>query len=554
MEFMNLAKDKYKSAFDAVFEKIDTKATLIKDLDHLNRIAAAWVTTKTKYGTSVYNNERYFARIKKYTKHTTFLRDDQITTTDLENVTKCVNKIPSDTEIYKLYILAGSGSQKQWIEMFFTPEGVKLAQVAEIMMKASFDKPKAEVTCKFLAVPEYQDLLGEQEPLELVYIPDKDNSYIFVGGTTYPGDVYKPLCKVLNAKVFANGGIEIHGAGISAHLGNSITDKTKENLIIISGLSLHGKTTLSVANISDKQKMETAEKLGVEHSELKIELKLLHDDYLYLMPGKNGCEIGVYAPNGIFPAMHKNKSDNLITSKPEAILFNTNINDDGTPDFESDYLYKNRYSEEEKRTTNQRAAAPIRGSFQMPIVKSGRIQNPNEIVFITLTRDPAAPSAIRWQNIEDAVVYSAGLVVAPTDAVIDRVDGLYLNYMCTDFDVAPRTEFVKKMIEIFVNLKKSGTTIRCYTINTGKPDKEESLAVRDAIICDDGEWKSNTDLGIDYIARCAGYESPYIPWETNPEVNWTKRWEETKRKRRDFFKTIGVELGNSITKKLRALI
>lgn len=551
---MKLAKDKIKSTFDAVFEQVDSKATLVKDLDHLNSIAAPWVTVKTKYETPVYNNERYFARIKKFTKHTTFLRDEEITSDDLENLTKCVDKIPSDTEIYKLYVLAGAGSQKLWVEMFFTPEGVKLAQVAEMMMNASFEKPDGRITCRFLAVPEYQDLIEVQDPLELIFIPDKDNSSVFVGGTTYPGDVYKPICKCLNAKVFANNGIEIHSAGVSLNLENSRTNEIQRKLIVISGLSLHGKTTLSTGDISDKQHNETAAQLGINPSELKVDMQLLHDDYLYVIPDQNGCEISVYAPHGIFPAMNGCKPDNLISSKPDALLFNTNIKDDGTPDFDSAFLFKNRYTGEEKETSNHRAAAYIRGSFKMPVVESGIIQDPDELIFITLTRDPSAPSAIRWKNIEDAIVYAAGLVVAPTDAVVDKVDDLYLNYMCTDFDVAPRTEFVKRMIEIFVNLEKTGTTVKCYTINTGKPEKEESFAVRDAIMFDSGEWKSHSELGIDYITSCASCTSPYIPWETSPEVNWIRRWKETREKRRAFFKTINVKVGDDIAKTLSALI
>jgi hypothetical protein len=390
--------------------------------------------------------------------------------------------------------------------------------------------------------------------MELVFIPSSEEAFIFVGGTTYPGDVYKPICKYLNARVYAHGGVEIHAAGILISWDDPNSNERRTKILIISGLSRHGKTTLSMSDISDKQKQKFAQKLGTDVKKLNLEMKLLHDDYLYLKPIKNGkFEIGVYAPNGIFPATHGEDWDNPITSREDVLIFNTVI-EDRKPNFNKSYPFENKLTGEAAETKNQRAAAPIRGCFEVEVYDKGQVTNFDSLDYVTLTRDPAAPSAIKWKSFADALVYAAGLVVAPTDAVVERADDFYLNYMCTDFDVAPRGPFVGKMNSLFKQMRNSGIEVNCYTINTGEPEKSESLEVRDSIIFDSAQWKFAEDLGFDYIVGAVNRSNLYLPWDEQDSESFVDRWENMRNRRRTFFEEKKLDLAKAELENVKALI
>lgn len=525
-----------RESFRDLFKKVKERSVLIKNGDELQKIAEPWITTRTKHDTAVYNEERYYARIKSNTKHTTFLRDVEITDDDLSNMTQSFELLSKDVPIYRVYVKAGSGSEQVWIEMFFTPEGVKLAQVAAIMMEISFEEPKEEIKGRFFAMPEYQDILDSEDPLELIFIPDPDEAWFFVGGTTYPGDIYKPVCKYMNARIYAHGGAEIHGAGVVFSYNDPETSERKRKVVIISGLSLHGKSTLSMSDIGEYQKKWFAKKLNTDVDSLDMEIKLLHDDYVFVKPSNNGnYEVGVYAPNGIFPAMIDADPDNPITGRPDAILFNSPIEGD-TPDFTRHFKFTNKRTGEVSEVQNPRAAAPIKGSFEVDTWDNSVIDEFDSFYYITLTRDPAAPSSIRWKTFSDALKYAAGLVVAPTDAVVDKADDFYLNYMCTDFDVAPRAQFLARMNNLLKSMQRSGIDVECYTINTGPPEKKESLAVRDSIILNAGKWKQHSDLGIDYLEEALGFRDVYRPWEIDCDKDWTVTWKEMRDRRQEFFK------------------
>jgi hypothetical protein len=60
------------------------------------------------------------------------------------------------------------------------------------------------------------------------------------------------------------------------------------------------------------------------------------------------------------------------------------------------------------------------------VYDKGQVTNFDSLDYVTLTRDPAAPSEIKWKSFADALVYAAGLVVASTDAVVERADDFYL--------------------------------------------------------------------------------------------------------------------------------
>lgn len=520
--------------FDRTFTALEKRARPVTSPEHLNQIAEEWVTTKTKDGVAVYNQEKYPARIKKHTRHTTPLRDVEITSRDLHNMESALADLSEDTPIYKTYVKAGTGSEEHWFEMYFTPEGAKLAQVVEIMMEASFEKPEGkEIEGRYFAMPEYQEVTSNEEPMELIYMNDEEKVNIFVGGTTYPGDIYKPICKAMNAWVYRHGGAEIHAAGVLVEHDDPVTGDQKRKLAIISGLSLHGKTTLSVADLSQTQKKLLAKQLGVSVAELKV--KLLHDDYLFLKVRKDGkVEIGCYAPNGIFPAMFGEDPEGLIAKNPKTLLFNTVIDLDGRPNFEEPFPFVTREGQI-KPTKNLRAAAPLKGSFPIDIVEGGVVLDPTDVIYITLTRDPTAPSAIRWKTDDDALIYAAGLVVAPTDAVVERAADFYLNYMSTDFDVAERSRLLKRLANLFQSIREAGINVSCYTINTGEPDKEESLAVRDAIIMGNADWEESSELGIEFITAAPKALSLYRPWDGRSIGTIAQRWEEVQVNRRVHF-------------------
>lgn len=644
--------DEVSDSFDRVFAELEKRALSVRNMDHLLEIAKPFVTTWTNHNAAVYNRERYPARIKEQARHTTPLRDVEITGEDLRNMETALKELPKGTphDIYKMYVLAGSGSEEHWFEMYFTPEGVKLAQTVAIMMRASFEKPEgAKIDGRYFAMPEYQEVTGSSEPIELIHMGSDEKANIFVGGTTYPGEVYKPICKMLNAWVYLHGGVEIHGAGVLVEYPDPETKKQRRKMVVISGLSLHGKTTLSVADLSDEQKGLLADNLGIDVKDLQVKTSILHDDYVFVKPTDEGIEIGVYAPNGIFPAMFREEPDCRIAENSGTILFNTHIEQDDTPNFKVPFeiwkwkgeppplirIANPQAVEKQERegttlylkepitlkgkqirelrlttdpealsklglasvavwvkdpsrgingevhtgsrpgaifnwdnvsslhliteadrqivikqedlvappyTTNLRAAAPLKGSFPLDIVEGGVVTDITDFVFITLTRDPAAPSAIKWQTDTDALLYFAGLVVAPTDATVKRREGLTLSYACSEFDVAQRGRLLARMQELFNYMRGIRIDVSSYTMNTGIPEPPESLAVRDAIIMENGEWLCHEGLGTLYIVGIGvpGI-SPYVPWQKDPETDWVKVWEDMRERRGAHFAEVHVD-------------
>lgn len=544
-------------SFDRVFDELEERALSVRDMGHLLEIAEPFVTTWTNHNAAVYNRERYPARIKEQARHTTPLRDVEITGGDLRNMETALEKLPKESphEIYKMYVLVGSGSEEHWFEMYFTPEGVKLAQTVAIMMRASFEKPEgAKIDGRYFAMPEYQEVTGSSEPIELIHMGSDEKANIFVGGTTYPGEVYKPICKMLNAWVYLHGGAEIHGAGVLVEYPDPETKKQRRKMVVISGLSLHGKTTLSVADLSDEQKGLLADNLGIDVKDLQVKTSIPHDDYVFVKPTDEGIEIGVYAPNGIFPAMFREEPDNPITSRPEAVLFNTTVSEERIPNFKVPFYFRDPRTGEVTPTTNLRAAAPLKGSFPLDIVEGGVVTDITDFVFITLTKDPAAPSAIKWQTNTDALLYFAGLIVAPTDATVKKREDFDFSFGCSEFDVAERGRLLARLQELFERMRSRGINVSSYTMNTGSAKVPESRAARDAIMMGNGTWEFDENLGIYYMVGAPGIPSLYVPWQKDPETNWVKVWKNMERRRRAHFAEVHVDLKKAGLGKPTALI
>jgi len=553
---------KISASFDRLFENLQTRPSLepVANREHLNLIAEEFVACRTRDGVVVYNNERQPARIKEDTRHTTPLRDIEIKTTDLEKMEQALTNLPKETPVYKMYAKAGTGSEEHWFEILFTPEGSKLAQVADIMLEASFEKPEGvETEGRFFAMPEYQDVTGEEKPMELFFIDEDDKANIFVGGTTYPGDVYKPICKAMNYWVYKHGGAEMHAGATVLSYKDPFSGERKKKVQIISGLSLHGKTTLATADLMKELTFQLAQKLGVSVEELELEYELLHDDYVFLKINNYGqIEIGVYAPNGIFPAMKGENPQGLIAKNPRTILFNTVIDPDGRPNFEKAFPFVTR-NREVKPTNNLRAAAPIE-ALGMKAAENGLVLDPTDISIITLTRDPYAPSVTKWETADDFIKYWAGLVVAPTDATVERAEGLYFNYMCTDFDVAGRGSFMARLKKLWQRIeerqaeKERKTSIAGYTVNTGAPEKPESVAAVQAILLDlMDHWNFHPELGINFAGQIPGFGyTPYIPWDLLEGI--VELWEERKKERKIFFQQKRVNLEKANLIKGKALI
>lgn len=534
------------SSFDRTFMFLEQKARLVTSQKQLDEIAQSFVTCTTKDEVVVYNNERYPARIKKHTRHTTPLRDVEITNADLENMKTALVKLPENTPIYKMYVKAGAGTEQHWFELYFTPEGSKLAQVAAIMMNASFEKPDGvEIDGRYFAMPEYQDITGNQNPLELIYMNDEGKTNIFVGGTTYPGDIYKPICKAMNAWVYMHGGVEIHAGAVVLSYKDPASGERKKKVQIISGLSLHGKTTLATAKLMDVLKQQFVQRLDTSVERLELKYELLHDDYVFLKVDDSGLvEIGSYAPNGIFPAMFGEDAEGLIATNPKTILFNTFIETDGRPNFKAAFPFVPREGET-KPTKNLRAAAPIE-ALGMEVVKHGFVVDTTDISIINLTRDPDAPSVCKWQNPDDVIKYWAGLVVVPTDATVEKAGGSYLNYMCTDFDVAPRGPYMARLKHLWQKIEAAGKQIAGYTVNTGAPEKEESVAAVQSILLGlmpDHNLVSHDQLGILYAQDIPALPfAPYIPWQIYPEVDFVGKWRKRQKQREEFFKERQIDL------------
>ena len=231
-----------ESAFDDLFKIVKRKAKDVKDQHHLDKIAKPFVTTLTKQGARVFNNERQYGRVAKFTKRTTPLRDVNISHDDLDNMAEGLERLSNDVPIYRMYVRAGSGSEVHWFETYFTPEGAKLILAGGIMMHASFNKPNATLTGRYFAMPEYQEVVNPNKPenvnpMRLSYLSNKGKASVFVAGTTYPGDIYKPVCEALNGIIYMHGGVEFHGSAVLVEYKSPKSNKKVKKIAVISGLS-----------------------------------------------------------------------------------------------------------------------------------------------------------------------------------------------------------------------------------------------------------------------------------------------------------------------------
>jgi hypothetical protein len=226
----------------------------------------------------------------------------------------------------------------------------------------------------------------------------------------------------------------------------------------------------------------------------------------------------------------------------EAMLFSTVINKNGNPDFNKKFPHLNRQTGETKDNKNLRAIAPLdEQTFSMPVIEEGMVINPNSVTFITLTRDDAAPSAIAWKSMDDALTYYSGTVKVLTDAEVAGPDSgqanqqkIVLTFGCTDFDVVDRGRYLGRLDDLFGQMEDQGVEVSAYTLNTGAPNKEESQAIALAIgMGIPMDLQDHEELGISYVTRVLGFNgSPYFPPLEHQQLIDT--WKDRRDQRRRF--------------------
>jgi hypothetical protein len=243
------------------------------------------------------------------------------------------------------------------------------------------------------------------------------------------------------------------------------------------------------------------------------------------------------------------------------MLFNTIIDNNGKPDFFEQFPHPDYQTGEIILNKNLRAIAPLdEKTFSMPIVPGGVIVNPTHVDFITLTRDEINPSAIAWESMADALTYYGGLVKVKTDAEISGPDSnqattqeVELNFGCTAFDVADRGRYLGRLNSLFANMVEQGIEVSAYTLNTGAPEKEESMAIVSAIAMGNASWQENKDLGVSFATDIPGISRPlYFPQLNQQEL--IDAWKEMQTLRSEFFQAKNLDLAKANLGPTNALV
>ena len=493
-----LTPEEISQFFKKYFESLKPKP--LKNFKQLQALADKIATGKTKYGARVFNQVYQTARRPQQSFQTTIWRDKEITHNHLQTV-KLADKALADKNIslYTFWVRSGSGNQSKIWQLYFTQKGSPLALTAAIMMEPIFANPSSQgltISGYYLAIPELVETVESQdEPLILLNVGNDRIANVWIGGSDYPGEIYKPICKAHNGWVYDSGGFEIHGAAYTADYLNTQAKKEKV-LVIISGLSLHGKSALSTSNGVEPGFFENITK------KQEVVFHGIHDDYIAFLPldkQKTRWEVFCHAPYGLFPACHGDAADNPLTANNRAALFSVYVKKDGTPDF----------SKEINQTINQRAASPI-DSLEVFRNGSRQVKDFDRVVLFILTRNNFCPSGIIFKNPVDFSWSYAGVVVQKTDAIAGDFPDIYYNFGCTDFDVVLRENYLQRLTKTFLNFKKPVTLAM---INTGAPGPEESMRVRDAIVSGWAQTDFDDKLGVEIVTSVPGFNNLYYPWQ-----------------------------------------
>jgi hypothetical protein len=519
------------------------KLISLKDFNHLNKLADQVASGKTKYGARVFNKVYQTARRPQQTFHTTPWRDKQITKSHLKVVEKVLEKLKkTKTPLFTFWLRSGSGNQAKIWQVITTKKGIPLSLTAGIMMEPLFEDPQKQglvIDGWYFAVPELLEFLKDQdEPLILFNVTKDRKAYSWIGGSDYPGEVYKPICKAHNGWVYDQGGFEIHSSAYTADYENK-KGREEKVLVVVSGLSLHGKSALSTVNGVQPGFFEGFTKNS------EVFFSGIHDDYIALLPldkQKKRWEVFCHAPYGLFPACHGEKPDNPLTSNKKAALYSVYTDEKGNPDF----------TKEINQSINQRAASPI---DSLEVFRQGerQVKDFDRLVVFILTRNNFCPSAIIFKNPVDFSWSYAGVVVQKTDAVEGDFPDIYYNFACTDFDVVKREKYLERLTKTFQDFSKPVTLAM---LNTGAPGPEESMRVRDAIAANWYEADEDKNLGVDVITKAPGFKKLYYPWKQGgySYKQTVKAWEKQKQERRDFMANKQERKGHCSPKKLEKLI
>lgn len=525
--------DKVGLFFKKYFPQL--KAKPLANLRQLGELCDQVATGKTKYGARVFNQVYQTARRPQETFHSTCWRDKEITSEHLKIVEKTAlalkkQKIP----LYTFWLHSGSGQQTKLWQVIFSKKGSPLALAASIMMEPIFENPQekdAKINGFYVAVPELMEITNQDKPLILVNVGSDKIAHVWVGGSDYPGEIYKPICKAHNGWVYDKQGFEIHGAGYVGEYLNKKMEKEKV-LVIISGLSLHGKSALSISNGVQPAFFEG------KSQEKEAIFQGIHDDYVALLPQDSSWQVFTYAPLGLFPACHGETPGNPLTANKRAALYSVFVDKNSTPDF----------NKKINQTVNQRAVSPI---DSLEVFRNGRrqVSDFDRVVLIILTRNNFCPSGIIFKSLVDFAWGFAGVVVQKTDAIAGDFPDIYYNFACTNFDVVPRVKYLERIVKTFKNFPR---LVTLAMMNTGAPEVEESMRVRDAIASGWYQAELDENLGVEVVVQVPGLKELYLPWKQGGYSynQVVEEWKQQRKERREFMKG----RGNCDPNKLEKLI
>lgn len=536
-----LHPDKVSKFFTKYFKALKPKP--LTGLSQLHALADKVASSKTKDGAWVFNRVYQTARQPQEIFRSTVWRDKEITKDHLKTVKKVTQKLlTKKIKLYTFWIRSGSGNQTKIWQLIFSQKGAPLVLTASIMMEPLFKNPASfglKIEGIYFGVPEIIKLIDSKFNTLILLNVGKDRlCNVWAGGTDYPGEIYKPICQAHNGWVYDSNGFEIHGAAFIADYLNKKAKKEK-TLVVITGLSLHGKSALSTTNGVQPGYFEDFTR------QQEVIFKGIHDDYVAFLPlnkQKTRWEIFCHVPYGLFPACHGEKSDSPLVANNRTALFSVFVNKKGVPDFNQNM----------NNTNNQRAASPI---DTLEVFRNGdrQVKNFDKVVIFILTRNNFCPSGIIFHNPIDFAWSYAGVVVQKTDAIKGDFPAVYYNFGCTDFDVVPRHKYLERIVKAFSNFS---VPVTLAMLNTGAPGPEESMRVRDAIASGWHESDLDKKLGVEVVTKVPGFKDLYLPWKQGG-YSYKKvvdAWQKQRKKRRQFMMDTKIQKTICSPEKLAKLI
>lgn len=352
-------------------------------------------------------------------------------------------------------------------------------------------KPYARIALAWATLLEPAE--GEPDFVTL-QIPDADETMIrvfpkggvtYVLGSDYTGEAKKSFLRLYMFEAKRRGGLGLHAGTKRLRLVKSATDERTVGQLFL-GLSATGKTTLTSHGF-DLEPPEKAE--------------LLQDDVCAMLPdgtvaGSEGG--GLYIKTmGLSPDHHEPLY--AAATKPDAVLENVVVDDDGTVDFHDDSL-----------TTNGRAS--VRREDLPHAADEIDITSVDHVFFIT--RNHLMPPIAKLWPTEGAAAFMLGESVQTDAGDPDKAGEPIRVVGMNPFIIGSRGSEGNRFLELVRN-----NDIECFIINTGHLGPgvkdigvEDTVTLINGVARDTVEWRADDRVGLTIPSQVPGLDiSRYYP-------------------------------------------